>query len=272
MNKKKTPETLKLFNESVHHSIKLKKYFQIYDELFTPYKNKKITFVEVGVLDGGSLQIWKKFFGAESRIIGIDLNPECKKLECDDYEIFIGSQSENKFWDNFYEKVGPIDLLLDDGGHTNDQQLTTLIKSVPNINNNGLIVIEDTHCSYKKNYGNPSNYSFINFAKKIIDDVNYTYPEIGNFEYSLNKYISSTHFYESLVAFKIDKNLCYKNELIENSGKISNNLNVMDGLDIIAFRNKYNFLFKFRIIQKIDRIFIRFKNKINIFKLKKYFK
>ena len=114
MNKNKTPETLKLFNESVHHSIKLKKYFQIYDELFTPYKNKKITFVEVGVLDGGSLQIWKKFFGPESRIIGIDLNPECKKFECDDYEIFIGSQSENKFWDNFYEKVGTIDLLLDE--------------------------------------------------------------------------------------------------------------------------------------------------------------
>ena len=46
------------------------------------------------------------------RVIAYDLvkNPECKKLECDDYEIFIGSQSENKFWDNFYEKIG---LVLD---------------------------------------------------------------------------------------------------------------------------------------------------------------
>ena len=261
-----------LFLNSDNYISKHKKYFDVYEESFSKYIGKNIIFVEIGIFNGGSLKVWKEYFGPNAKRIGIDINPECKKFECDDYEIFIGSQSENKFWDNFYEKVGAIDLLLDDGGHTNDQQLTTLIKSVPNINNNGLIVIEDTHCSYKKNYGNPSNYSFINFAKKIIDDVNYTYPEIGNFEYSLNKYISSTHFYESLVAFKIDKNLCYKNELIENSGKISNNLNVMDGFNIIAFRNKYNFLFKFRIIQKIDRIFIRFKNKINSFKLKKYFK
>ena len=272
MNKDKIPETLKLFNGSDNFSVKLKKYFQVYDELFAPYRNKAITFVEIGVFDGGSLQVWKKFFGPQSRIIGIDLNPLCKKFECEDYEIFIGSQSDSKFWDDFYKEVGPIDLLLDDGGHTNDQQIITLVNTVPNINNNGLVVIEDTHCSYLKNFGNPNNYSFINFAKKIIDDVNFTYQGIGNFKYSLNKYISSTHFYESIVAFKIDQNHCYKNELIENSGKISNNIDVVDGLKIIAFRDKYKILFKFKIIQKIDRIFIRIMNKINSFKLKKFFK
>jgi hypothetical protein len=272
MHNRKNSETFDLFNNSNNYSIKLKKYFHVYDELFSIYKDKEITFVEIGVLDGGSLQIWKNFFGPKSRIIGIDLNPECKKFECDDFEIFIGSQSDSNFWNSFYKKVGPIDLLLDDGGHTNDQQIITLINSINNINENGLIVIEDTHCSYLKNFGNPSNFSFISFAKKIIDDVNFTYPGIGNFKYSLNKHIYSTHFYESIVAFKINKHLCKLNRLVKNSGTISNNLDVTHGEKIIELRKKYNFLFKFRFIQKIDRIFMRIINIINSAKLKKYFR
>ena len=73
--------TEKLFLKSKKHSQKYKKYFNTYDEVFLNYRNKKITFVEIGVLEGGSLEIWKKFFGNKARIIGIDANPECKKFE-----------------------------------------------------------------------------------------------------------------------------------------------------------------------------------------------
>ena len=54
-------ETLKLFNESNCYSIKHKKYFKIYDEIFSFYKGKNITFVEIGVFNGGSLSMWKNF-------------------------------------------------------------------------------------------------------------------------------------------------------------------------------------------------------------------
>ncbi len=67
-------ETEKLFKESKYQSYKFQKYFNVYDELFSPYKNKEITFVEIGILNGGSLSIWKKFLGDKARIIGIDLN------------------------------------------------------------------------------------------------------------------------------------------------------------------------------------------------------
>ena len=49
-----------LFHSSKNRSIKWKKYFPIYEKLFEKYKNKEITFVEIGVLDGGSLEMWKK--------------------------------------------------------------------------------------------------------------------------------------------------------------------------------------------------------------------
>ena len=63
-------EIHKLFEESKNFSTKYNKYFKIYDEIFSSYKDKKITFVEIGVHNGGSLEIWKKYFNKESRIIG----------------------------------------------------------------------------------------------------------------------------------------------------------------------------------------------------------
>ena len=91
--------------------------------------------------------MWKKFLGKKARIIGIELNPDAKTRK-KGFKIFIGDQSDPKFWKKFYRDVGKIDILIDDGGHTNLQQITTFMESVNNINNNGIIVIEDTHTSY----------------------------------------------------------------------------------------------------------------------------
>ena len=108
-----------LFLNSKNFSNKWEKYFDIYEECFSNFKDKKITFVEIGVHNGGSLNVWKNFFGKDSRIIGIDIKPECKKFEKDGFEIFIGNKSDNEFWKNCFEKVGTVDRIVDDDGHTN---------------------------------------------------------------------------------------------------------------------------------------------------------
>ncbi|MDC0353055.1 class I SAM-dependent methyltransferase [Candidatus Pelagibacter sp.] len=271
--------TFDLFQQSRKNSGKHKKYFEVYDKIFERFRNKKITFVEVGVLNGGSLEIWKKYFHEDSRIIGIDLNPECKKFEEKGVEIFIGDQSSEIFWDNFFKKVGKVDILLDDGGHTNLQQIITIIKSTKNINNDGIIVTEDTHSSYMSKFGNPSRYSFINFAKKLIDDINFKFPNLGKFKNSLNDYIYSIAFFESFVVFHINTQKTTVNEVVTNN---SNEKNIKDfryhGLTSKSFlRNKifyvFNFLKKNKIIIYIHYEILKkikfFKDKI---KLKKYFK
>ena len=107
-----------LFYSSKLQSIKINSYFNIYESLFKEFKNKPITFVEVGIFGGGSLFMWKNYFHPKSRIIGIDLNPDSKSYEKYGFEIFIGDQQDENFWKKFYKKVGKIDILLDDGGHT----------------------------------------------------------------------------------------------------------------------------------------------------------
>ena len=267
-----TTELYDLFKTSKYRSIKWKKYFQIYEKLFENYKNKKVTFIEIGVLDGGSLEIWKKYFGKDSRIIGIDNNPECKKFENENFEIFIGSQSDPIFWKKFYKEVGKIDILLDDGGHTNDQQIISLINAVEHINDGGLHVVEDVHSSYQKHYGNPYRYSFINFSKKKIDDVNSTFPGIEKFKYNINQHVYSIEFFESIVAFKIDRGLCYENIMVENEGFKSNNIDTTINIKFLNFRSKFKYLYKFKIIKKIERILIKlfYRNKSK--KLKKFFR
>ena len=141
-------DLLNYFNHSKYYSLKYKNYFPVYEKLFSKFRGKKITFVEIGVLSGGSLFMWKDYFGKDARIIGVELNPEAKKFEKYGFKIFTGDQSDPLFWKKFYKSNGKIDILIDDGGHTNLQQITTLMESVDNIKNNGVIFIEDTHTSY----------------------------------------------------------------------------------------------------------------------------
>ena len=86
--------------------IKWSNYFEIYEKLFKKFKNKKITLVEVGIADGGSLFMWRNYFGKKAKIIGVELNPEAKKLEKNGFKICIGDQSNPVFWKNFYKKFG----------------------------------------------------------------------------------------------------------------------------------------------------------------------
>ena len=78
--------------------------------------------------------MWKDYFGEKARIIGIDNNSNAKYWEKYGFQIFIGNQSDEKFWNSFKSKVGKVDILLDDGGHIDYQQAVTLFENIDNIN------------------------------------------------------------------------------------------------------------------------------------------
>ena len=271
-----------IYKNLKHVSLKCDTYFQAYEEIFNKYVGKKITFVEVGVLHGGSLFMWREYFGKEARIIGIDLHPKAKELEKYGFEIYIGSQSDKSFWKYFFSKVGKIDILLDDGGHVNDQQIITLGESVHNINDNGIIVTEDVHTSYLKKFGNPSKHSFINYSKYLIDVVNsrFPYPEIKKNNDFRNK-IYSILFYESIVAIKINSKRSIETTLLKNNEnemfKIDDLRNTDHFPKISAYIDKkIPSLHRLPVIRKIIRYFFYSHNFIvkikHYFNLKKYFK
>ncbi|WP_129593824.1 class I SAM-dependent methyltransferase [Seramator thermalis] len=99
-------------------------YFNIYDIYFNKYKNKEeIVILEIGVFQGGSLQMWKSYFGPNAKIYGIDINPNCKSFEEKNIEIFIESQSDRAFLRKIKQEIPKVDILIDDGGHKMNQQI-----------------------------------------------------------------------------------------------------------------------------------------------------
>lgn len=170
----------------------------------------------MGILSGGSLFMWREFFGDKARIIGVDLNPNAKKWEEYGFEIYIGSQSDENFWRQFINKVGTVDIVLDDGGHTYVQQIVTTEMLLPIINDGGVLIVEDVCTSYMNGFG-LKRYSFINYAKNLVDKINYRYTGLKE---NMEKRVWSIQFFESIVVFNINKqtvNLCSKN--ITNKGK-----------------------------------------------------
>ena len=241
----------KAFKRSPYKSTKHLSYFDTYNELLTKYINKPITFVEIGVLDGGSLFMWRNFFGKKARIIGVEFNPEAKKWEKEGFEIYIGSQSDEKFWSNFFKKIGSVDIVLDDGGHTNEQQIITTHNCLPFIKNNGMLIIEDTHSSYMMKFGNPSKFSFIEWSKKIVDNLNSRSKGIPNLNLVYKKYIQSIHFFESIVCFNVNRNKCINSYPIANMpGKSKARDYRLKGTslwDINFFKSRYRFWLIFKI-------------------------
>ena len=266
MDYKKTL-SFKSFIKSKYYCSKHKNYFEVYDRLFSSYRNKKITFVDIGVFSGGSLFMWKNFFGKKAKIIGVELNPLARKFEKYGFKIFIGDQSSPIFWKNFFKKVGKVDLILDDGGHTNYQQIITLNSCIPNIKDEGLMVVEDVHASYlKKKFYNPSKRSFINYNKKLVDDINARFPNLKQFKFSLNNYIYSIENFESIVSFKINKKLCKLNEMINNKRK-----NIQP-IEMRSQLKKDSILFKLKKALNSKSNFTLLEFLINSIKLKRYFK
>ena len=218
----KNSDLYKLYQNSPYRSVKHSGYFQVYEQIFRNFIDSKFTFVEVGIHNGGSLFMWREFFGKDARIIGIDLNPKAKQFEKYGFEIFIGDQSSKKFWSNFYNEVGNIDILLDDGGHTYEQQIVSVVSSIDFINNNGMIVVEDTHTSYFKKFGYPSKHTFINWSKKLIDNINSRSEDVTVQNPIFKNIIHSIEFFESMVVFKVNKEKSLDSRPTSNESKTLN--------------------------------------------------
>lgn len=207
-----------IYDEVPYLSIKYDSYFFVYESLLEKYVDREITFVEVGVFNGGSLFMWREFFGPKARIIGIDLNPDALEWTKNGFEIYIGDQSSDTFWVNLYQKIGKVDVLIDDGGHTNRQQIITSHYAIQNINDGGLLIVEDVHTNYFREFGNPSRYSFVNFAHRIVDGVNSRAYSLRRTYAQYSSRVYSVSFFESMVVFKIDSSLCKQSVPISNNG------------------------------------------------------
>jgi hypothetical protein len=210
-----TSDLIECWKNSPFPSTKISTYFAAYGKLFSKYRNTKCTFIETGVLGGGSLFMWRSWLGSDAKIIGVDLNPSAARWREHGFEIYIGDQGDPKFWQETYPSIGNFDVLLDDGGHQSFQQIVTLNEAIKHAKKDCIIAIEDTHTSFMSDFKAHGEATFLNYAKDSTDVLTAKaasmYPDRmrtpTNIEIlNLFRSIQSIEFFTSLVAFKIDPN------------------------------------------------------------------
>jgi len=149
-------------------------YFPVYEKHFKPLTDKPIKILEIGILNGGSLQMWRKYFHPDSVIVGIDINPDCEVHEEDGVHVRIGDQSDPEFLQSLIDEFGKFDLVIDDGSHHVSHVNKTFQFLYPKIQNTGIYLIEDTHAAYWSSHGgsmdNPETIN--NVSKSMVDKIN----------------------------------------------------------------------------------------------------
>lgn len=228
---------------------KWKHYFDVYDRHFSPFRNKEVIIVEIGVANGGSLQLWKNYFGDKAKIYGVDINPVCKDFEEENIQIFIGSQSDRKFLRKLKEKIPPIDILIDDGGHKMDQQRITFEELYGHIKENGIYFCEDMLTSYQIKYGGGVRRkgTFVEYTKRFIDKINawhsdQTYFKVDDF----TRTARSVHFYDSIVVVEKAK--------VEKPYTLITGERLKDSIPVYAEKNKFRKMLIHPVLHGINSV------------------
>jgi len=181
---------------------KWKHYFPIYEKHFSPIRNKSIKILEIGILNGGSLEMWRYYF-PEAIIVGIDINPLCKQHEQERINIRIGDQTDEKFLQSLIEEFGEFDLIIDDGSHHVAHVNKTFQFLFPKMADNGIYFIEDTHAAYWDSHGGSIKEpeSINNVAKGMIDSINADHARGQKEPDYFTRNVKCMSVYDSIVVF-----------------------------------------------------------------------
>jgi len=181
-------------------------YFDVYERHFRRFVDKEMLIIEIGVFEGGSIEMWKEYFGEKATVVGIDINPNCKQFEDTSKNIFveIGSQSDPEFLKSVIEKYGRPDILLDDGSHQQGDIISAFESLYFQVKDDGVYFVEDLHTAYWAEYqgGLKLETTFVEYAKNKIDELNANW---------INGQLPTTEFtkrtqgicvYDSIIAFE----------------------------------------------------------------------
>lgn len=144
-------------------------------EKYLPFNRyDKLSILEIGILDGQSLKSWKDYF-YRSHILGIDINPECKKYEESRISVEIGSQADGSFLSRTWQQYGPFDMILDDGSHMNSHVIYSFEHLFGSVKPGGVYIIEDCATAYWEEYegGYLKPTTSVEYFKSLVDDVNF---------------------------------------------------------------------------------------------------
>lgn len=204
-------------NKAGHVLDKWIHYFPIYTRHLTPYARRPVSVLEIGVYRGGSMRMWSRFFGPDARLVGVDIDPVALISAGERYSVVLADQSDPDAMAKVAQEHGPFDVIIDDGGHSMDQQITSIETLFPALNEGGIYLVEDCHTSYWDSYdgGRGREGTFMEWVKTRLDDLN-GYHQEDAVEPVWTKQVDGIHVYDSVVV--LDKKMRFAPFAEQNGG------------------------------------------------------
>ena len=180
--------------------------FQLYDRHLHHFRGRPVRILELGTFSGGSLQIWKSYFGEQAVIHGIDIEPGCAEFSEERVVTHMGSQADATLLKQVIEEMGGVDVVIDDASHIGRDQIISFEVLYPLLDANGVYICEDTRASYWSQYegGHRKPGTFIEYAKALIDRLHawYIEDEATARDKSFARMTLGIFFYNSMVVFE----------------------------------------------------------------------
>lgn len=229
-------------------SDKWSSYLHHYDRLFLSFKDQELKILEIGIENGGSLEIMGKYFSNAKVLVGCDININCSKLSFEDKRIklVIGDVNETQIFEKITKIGSPFNIIIDDGSHKSSDVIKSFVKYFSNLADEGLYIIEDLHCSYWREYegGLFYPYSSIQFFKYILDIINHEHWGINKTntdileDFSLKYGVKfSTTILEKIESIQFFNSLCVIKKTKENNSELGPRLVVGRDVSINDHRN-----------------------------------
>ena len=204
---------LSIFKNHKHHIFdKWENYIVEYDRILSKFRDTNVSLLEMGVQNGGSLQIWKKYFGASAVVHGVDIRETVCELQLGDGISTYCFDNTNETVVRQHSQTYTYDIIIDDASHLNADVINTFSYLFPELHPGGYYVIEDVHTSYWEFYGGGfrrANTS-VEYFKHMIDIINYYHHSINlqnltDFQVYCVQHIRSITFVDGMIIIRKHK-------------------------------------------------------------------
>ncbi|CAH0194090.1 class I SAM-dependent methyltransferase [Roseomonas sp. CECT 9278] len=189
-------------------SDKWEQYLAIYDRELARFRDAAgpVRLLEIGVQNGGSLELWSKYLPPGSSVVGMDIDPRCGALTfAGDITVLVGDAADPATLDRLLGDRG-FDIIIDDGSHVSRDIIATFEACFPRLAPGGLFLIEDLHASYWASHGGGfrAEGAAVEWLKGLVDALHADHLEptvdgaMRSGLLALNQQVARVAFYDSV--------------------------------------------------------------------------
>jgi hypothetical protein len=146
-------------------------YLDFYESFLGHRRDEPLKVLEVGVAQGASLRTWEAYF-PQATIIGVDIQAAARRFQRGRVLIELADQSNIEELTGLGVAHGPFDLIVEDGSHMWEHQVTSLRTLFPFLRDGGTYIVEDLLTNYGSAvevYRGIASESCVEFLKRWVD-------------------------------------------------------------------------------------------------------